>query len=448
MNTSAELPRKLGAVDAMAIVMGVMIGSAIFIVPGSIARTLPSPSAILAVWIFAGVISLFGALSFAELDAMRPETGGQYAHIRDAFGPFWAFMFGWALFLVIRSGGTATLGVGFAIYLGQFIPLTPLGAKAAAVGIIALLTWVNYRGVRLGAGVQNTLTALKVIGLLFVIVAPLALSGPSATDWFARPAEFTWSAAGVVMIACLWAYQGWFSVSWVAGEVRRPERNLPIALGLGVSTVILLYVAANVSYLRTMPIAEIARTDRVAAAVVSQVVGPSGAVLISLIILVSISGAINGGLLAAPRVYFAQARDGLFFRRFAEIHPRYHTPGFAIAGQGLWGALLAATGSYQMLMSYTIFASWIFYALTVAAVPVLRRRHPEWPRPYRTWGYPVTPLLFVVVAATFVVSTVFAAPVPSLIGLAIVASGVPAYWLFRRRGIAAPPSSSVADPIL
>ena len=429
---AAELPRKLGLLDALAIVVGTMMGSAIFLVPSSIARTLPSAALMLAVWIFAGLISLFGALAFAELDAMKPATGGQYVHLRDAFGPFWAFLFGWALFLVIRSGGTATLSVGFSIYLAHFVPLPPEWRKAAAAAVILILTAVNYRGVRLGAGVQKTFTFLKVLGLALLVGGVFLSAAQKPIDWTPAPGGFSFSSFGVAMIACLWAYQGWFAVSWVAGEVRRPERNLPLAFGAGVGIVIVLYLSANISYLRVLSVAEIAKAERVASAAAERALGSAGATLVAATILVSIVGAINSGLLAAPRVYFAQARDGLFFRKFGEVHPRFQTPSFATLMQGVWATLLAVSGSYEKLFSYVIFTSWIFYGMTVGAVFVLRRKHPDAPRPYKLWGYPVTPLVFIGVTAAFVINTVITTPGPSLIGLLLVASGVPVYWWWTR----------------
>ena len=435
---SATLPRKLEFSDALAIVVGVMIGSGIFLVPSSIAQTLPSPAAIVAVWVFGGVISLFGALAFAELCAMMPDTGGQYTHLREAFGPLCAFLFGWALFTVIRAGGTATLAVGFTIYLGQFVPMSPVISKTAAVAIVLIFTCVNYRGVRLGAGVQRLLTVLKVLGIVVVIGAAFMSSQPSATDWTSSGAGLSLSSFGVAMIACLWAYQGWFAVCWVAGEIKQPGRNLPLSLGLGVGATIALYVSANLAYMKILSVTEIAKADRVAAMVTERVLGPSGAMLVSLTILISIAGAINGGLLAAPRVYFAQARDGLFFRRFGTVHPRFETPAFSILATGVWASILAVSGTYQKLFSYVIFTSWIFYGLTVAAVFVLRRKYPDLPRPYKTWGYPVTPLIFIVVTVAFVANSIITTPGPSLIGLGIVASGIPIYLYWRRQGPAVP----------
>lgn len=428
-----ELPRKLGLLDSLAIVVGNVIGSAIFLVPSSIAQTLPATSWIMAVWIFAGVISLFGALAFAELGAMIPATGGQYVFLREAYGPFWAFLFGWALFLVIRSGGTATLAVGFAIYVSYFVPLTYFGSKLTVITVIAILTFVNYRGVEAGAAVQKVFTLLKIAGLSIVIAGAFASRQAPGINWSAAPAGFSMSQFGIAMIACLWAYQGWFAISWVAGEVKRPERNLPLSLGFGVAIVIVTYLLANLAYLNVLSIPEIASTERVAATAAERSIGRAGATLVSATILVSIFGALNAGILSAPRVYFAQARDGLFFKKFGEVHPRFQTPSFSILMQGIWASILAVSGTYEKLFSYVIFTSWLFYGLTVAGVLVLRRKRPDLPRPYKMWGYPVAPLVFVLVAFGFVLNTIVTKPWPSIVGLLLIATGIPAYYFWRPR---------------
>jgi len=427
----AGLPRKLGLLDSISIVVGVMIGSAIFIVPSAVAQNLPAAEWILAAWTLAGLLSFFGALAFAELGAMMPLTGGQYVYLREAFGPLCAFLYGWALFLVIRSGGTATLAVAFSIYLAHFVPLTPALAKLASVALIATLTFVNYRGVKGGARVQNLFTVLKVLGLALLIASALAARQPPAWQGTSGLAGFTWTGFATALVACLWACQGWFTISWVAGEIRRPERNIVLALGLGVGFVTAVYLLANVAYLRVLSIPEIAASERVAASMAQRTIGSLGAGLVSLTILASIVGATNGGLLGGPRVYFAQARDGLFFERFGRVHPRFQTPSFSIFGQGLWAAVLAVSGSYQKLYSYVIFASWIFYGLTAAGVLILRRKRPEAARPYRMWGYPVTPLLFVAISLLIVAGTLAASPGPSAWGLLIIASGVPLYYYWR-----------------
>jgi APA family basic amino acid/polyamine antiporter len=431
----AELPRKLGLTDALAIIVGSVIGSAIFLVPNTVARNLPSVGLILLVWSLTGVLSFFGALAYAELGAMIPETGGQYVYLREAYGPLVGFLSGWASFLVIQSGGIATLAAGFSIYLSYFVPLGPVAAKLASVLLIAVLTAANYRGVRLGAGVQQLFTFLKLAGISVVVVS--AFLSPRHMETAAASgagsfAGFSWTHFGVAMIACLWAYEGWNCVSFVAGEVKRPERNLLLALGLGTAALIVIYLAANVAYMRVLSVPVIATTQRVAATSAETTMGPIGGTLVSLTILLSIIGASNGAILTYARIYFAQARDGLFFRAVGHVHPRFETPHISIAVQGVWAAVLAISGSYEILFSYVIFAAWIFYGMAVLGVVVLRRKAPDLPRPYKMWGYPVTPLAFAGVAFWFVINTIVTTPKSSLIGLAIVASGVPVYYIWRR----------------
>jgi len=423
----AELPRKLGLVDATAIVVGTVIGSAIFLVPASIARSLPSASLILLLWMLSGGLSFFGALAYAELGAMMPATGGQYVYLREAYGPLLGFLNGWASFLVIQSGAIATLAAGFSIYLSYFIPLGPVGTKLASVLLIAVLTLVNYGGVRLGAGVQRLFTFLKVAGIGVVVASAFLSPRHIETASAATSPGFAWTR-----FACLWAYEGWSSLSFVAGEVKRPERNLLLGLGLGTAGLIAIYLSANLAYLRVLSLPAIRASDRVAASAAEATMGHIGGTLVSLTILLSIIGASNGSILTSARIYFAQARDGLFFKSVGDIHPRFETPHIAIAVQGIWAVVLALSGSYEVLFSYVIFTAWIFYGLTVLAVIVLRHKAPDLARPYKMWGYPVTPLAFAGIAFWFVINTIITTPGSSLIGLSIVAAGIPVYYFWRR----------------
>ncbi len=441
MTGEAELPRRLSIFDSAAIVVGTVIGSAVFIVPSSVAQNLETVPSFLSVWVFTGLLSFFGALAYAELGAMMPSTGGQYVFLREAYGPLPAFLCGWAFFLVIQSGSIATLAAGFSIYLSYFVPLPAVGARLVSVALILALTFVNYRGVRQGAAVQKTFTLLKLAGIA-ILVASVLFATREAAPAGASPAPFTFRQFGVAMIACLWAYEGWYCISFVAGEVKNPQRNIPLALALGVATIITIYLSANLAYLRILPLEEIAETPRVAASVAERTLGALGASFVSLTILLSIIGSTNGTILTAARVYFAQARDGLFFSRVAEIHPRFETPGFSLLFQGVWASILAASGSYERLFSYVIFAAWIFYGMTVTGVLILRKREPDRPRPYRMWGYPVTPVLFAAVSYWFVGNTLVTTPGPSLLGLSIIASGIPVYFYWRRRVTMARPSLS------
>lgn len=442
-STGPVLPRTVGLLDAIVVVAGIIIGAGIFLVPNLIARSLPSAGLILGVWIFTGLLSFCGALAYAEMGAMMPHTGGHYVYVREAFGPLCAFLSGWTFAVVNLSGAIAWLAVSFSIYLGQFMPLGAVGGKAVAVALIGCLTLVNYRGVADGIVVQRSFTALKIAGIGVLIVSAMLVRQPAPLQSPLLPSQFPWSAFGVAMIACMLAYDGWSNISFIAGEVRNPKRNIPLALALGLGATICIYVLANFAYLRVLPVSAIAASDAVGAAVAQQSIGPVGAGLVTLVILISIVGSSNGQFLTAPRILFAEACDGLFFQRFARVHPRYQTPSFSILAQGVWSAILVLTGSYEALVAYAMFAAWIFYAMAVAGVIILRRKYPDAERPYRMWGYPVTPLLFIAIALGFVVNTIVSKPGPSMIGVAMIAAGVPVYYVQRRMAAAGRSSHSV-----
>jgi APA family basic amino acid/polyamine antiporter len=425
-----ELPRRLGLTDAIAIVTGTIIGAGIFLVPNLVARNLPSPPLILAVWIFTGVLSFFGALAYAELGAMIPATGGQYVYLRETYGELPAFLCGWTYFFVVLSASLGWLGITFANYLGYFIPLSPLAAKAVGVALIGVVTYINYRGVTAGAVTQKFFTVMKLAGLTILIVSAF-LAPPHAPS---PPASggISMQLFGFAMISCLLSYDGWVAVSFVAGEVRNPKRNLTLAVAIGLGIATLVYVLANAAYLRVLSVSEIAASDRVGALAAERAMGPVGGALVALTILLSITGCANGWAMTAPRIYFAQARDGIFFRRFGTIHPRFQTPAFSIVVFGAWSALMALTGTYETLASYAMFAAWFFYGLTAIGVLLLRRREPDRPRPYRMPGYPVTLLLFVAVAAGFVANTFIVTPGPAIVGSLLIATGVPVYFFWKR----------------
>ncbi|MGI8989732.1 MAG: APC family permease [Bryobacteraceae bacterium] len=441
-----QLPRKLGLVDASAIVIGIVIGSGIFLLPNLIARSLPSPGAIIAVWIVAGVLSYFGALAYAELGAMMPATGGQYVYLREAYGPCCAFLCGWVFVLAVLPGGIAFLAVGFSIYLDRFVPLTPAMRNLVSLVLVAILSAANYIGVKEGAWIQRIFTSLKIAGLLLVIGAAFA-AGTRHSAAAMPPRAFSYSGIGLAMTACLMAYNGWSYVSFVAGEVKDPGRNLPRSLALGMTMVIALYVFANLAYMNVMTVPEIAATERVGAAVAERALGPAGGAILSAVVLLSVIGAINGCILTAARIPFAQARDGLFFRRFGTVHPRFETPAFAIVVGGLWAGALILTGSYETLYSYAMLSAWIFYTLSVVAVWVLRRKMPELPRPYRMWGYPFTLWLFVIVSVWFMLDALVNQPKTSLIAMAVALAGVPFYFAWRGKRATALLADPVASPI-
>jgi APA family basic amino acid/polyamine antiporter len=423
----------LGLSDALAIVVGMIIGGGIFLVPNLVARSLGSSTAILSVWVFAGVVSLFGALACAELGAALPATGGQYVFLREAFGPLAGFLYGWTMFVVGRTAQVSWLAVTLALYVSYFVPLTTWQSKLLGAGAILAFALINYRGVSTGALVQKSFTLAKVAGLAIIIVSGLAFRG-HAPPVSVAPASFSFGTAGVALIACLLAYDSWVSVSFVAGEIRNPQRNILRSLLAGLAICIVIYTLANAAYLHVLSIPEIAASDHVGASAAERVLGPAGGTLVSAIIVLSILGTLNGCFLTSPRIYFAQARDGLFFRRFGAVHPRFRTPAFAIVAQAGWSIVLLLSGTYESLADYAMFALWIFYGLMILGLMILRRTRPDLPRPYRMWGYPVTPLLFLAVTAWFLVNTLVTRPVPALAGLAFIATGVPVYFFSRNRG--------------
>jgi amino acid transporter len=431
---AVELPRRLSLIDSTAIVIGMMIGGGIFLVPNLIARDLPSAASILMVWIVAGLVSLFGALACAELGAAFPATGGQYVFLREAFGKPIAFLCGWSLFTVVRSAQVAWLSVAFSIYLSYLVPIRPLAARLLSLGTLALFSWINYRGVKLGARVQNGFTAAKVMGIFVIIVSALLLGrGGVHGSPHALPAT-SFSTFGVALVSCLLCYDGWVQLTFVAGEIQNPKRNVVRALIIGTLVVAAIYLLANLAYLRVLSVSEIAASQQVAADAAARVLGSVGGSLIVVLVLVSMLGTLNGCFLTSPRVYFAQAADGLFFRQFAEVHSKYGTPGFAIIAQAVWSAVLVVTGSYESLIDYALFGAWVFYGLMIASVIVLRRKRPHQARPYRMWGYPVTAGIFLAVTCWFLANLLASRPVPALAGLALMLTGVPAYLLWHRFG--------------
>jgi len=426
-----ELPRKLGLFDSATIVVGTIIGAGIFLVPNLVARSLPSARWMVAVWVFTGVVSFFGALAYAELGAMIPATGGQYVFLREAWGPLCAFLCGWTFFFVVLSASIGWLAITFATYLGYFVPMGKAAEKVVAVALIAAVTLVNYRGVRAGAAVQNAFTTIKVGALAVLIGAAFFGAHPSPPADPAGPV--TLSGFGVAMISCVLSYDGWVALSFVAGEVKNPKRNLPLGITLGLAAAIAIYVLAVLAYQRVLSVEEIAATDRVGALAAERALGAAGGNFVAFAILMSIVGGINGWSMTAPRIYFAQARDGLFFKSFAAIHPRFQTPYISIVMFGAWSALLALTGTYETLASYAMFAAWAFYALTTLGLMVLRRTQPDRPRPYRMSGYPATLAVFALVAVGFVVNTFIATPRPAIVGSLFILSGVPVYFLWKTK---------------
>ncbi len=431
-----ELRCTLTLRDLTLLVIGLVIGSGIFLVPGAVLNQVHGSILVaLLAWVVGGVLSLLGALTYGELSAANPKAGGLYVFIRDCFGSFPAFLFGWALFFAISAGANATLAVGFSNNLAQVIPISPTTAKVIAILVLAAVTVVNVRGTRQGADLGNWTTAIK-IGVLVALSAVFLLLGRNLTAANASVSASNadlWRGFGLAMIGVLWAYEGWQYATFCASETIDPQRNFPRAFLIGMAVLIGIYLLTNVAYLAALGQSAMAESRSAAAASLSVVIGPNAGRLIALAIAISILGALNGAILTASRVYYAMAKDGVFFRKLAEVHPRFETPAFAIIAGSLWSAVLAVSGTFQQLFTYTIFTGWMFYGLAAASIFIYRRRWPDRPRPYSVPAYPWTPLLFIVAAVALVANTVIAQPRTAIVGLIIVFLGAPAYWVWRSR---------------
>jgi basic amino acid/polyamine antiporter, APA family len=457
-----SLRRALGLSAAIAIVVGTTIGSGIFLVPKDMILQVGTPGMVFAVWIFGGILSLFGALTYAEMAAALPGAGGEYVYLSEAYGPFWGFVFGWTQLWVAKSASIATLATGFYLYLANFWPelmnvafvipghlghnggpLEIRNGQLFAMAIILILAWLNYFGVKIGGGVQVAVTVIKVVLIAAIVVIGLG-SGRGSTANFSSsiPAAAGFTGFFAALVAALWAYDGWNNVSMVASEIKNPSRNLPLALIGGMIAIIIVYLAANLAYFYVVPAQGVASTDRVASEMMRRILGGPGAGAVSVAAMISIFAALNGSILTGSRVPYAMARDGLFFRAVAFVHPQYRTPGVSIIAVSAWGALLLLSGQYDNLYRLVIFASWILYALAAAAVIVLRKKRPDLPRPYKVLGYPVVPILFVGVAIILLVSTLLKSPRESLLGLFLIAAGIPFYYYWKRRSRAWPDSST------
>jgi len=440
----------LGLTDLTFIAIGTVIGSGIFLVPGVVLRetgTQTGPA--LLVWVAAGILSYLGALTYAEMGAMKPDAGGLYTYIRDAFGPLPAFLYGWTSFFVIASGSIATLAVAFSGYFSEFVPVGGMGAKLISLAVIVAIAAINVRGTRNSATMQNWTTGAKVLGLLVLSIGMIAL-GPTPTvssiaSRDAWPASITGTllaGIGAAMIGVLWAYEGWQYVTFSAGETRNPQRTFPRAISLATAALVVLYVLANLGYIAALGPPAVAASDRIAADAGISVFGPIAGRIVGLLILISIFSAANGIMLTAPRMYFAMARDGVFFKRLAIVHPKLGTPAFAIIAIAVWAGALASTGTFEQLLTYVVFTGWIFYGLGALSVFVYRRREPDAPRPFRVPGYPLTPVLFVASAAALVLNTLVTQPARAAAGVIAVMIGTPAFYAWRagsrRRALSLP----------
>lgn len=453
--------------DATALVIGTMVGSGIFIVSADIARIVNSPGLMLISWLIASALTIIAALSYAELSAAMPRAGGQYIFLREAYGKLPAFLFGWTFFLVIGTGIVAAVAVAFAKFLGVLLPevsasnilfrLGPVGVSTqqlVAMAVIVVLTYVNCRGVREGAVVQNVFTVLKIFAVIMLILAGLTIgrdpvvAHSNFTNMFAgSPTGFDiMTAIGAAMVGSLFAFDAWAYVSCAAAEVERPSRNLPLALLYGTGFVALIYMLANISYLNVLPFLgnpagtnifargiQYAAEDRVATAVAWTILGNVGLYVIAVAIMISTFGCVNGNILVGARLYYAMAKDGLFFKAVSHIDPKTHVPVVALVVGGAWSCMLTLTGSYSQLLDYVIFATLIFYIFTIAGVLILRKKKPDMERPYKAWGYPWLQIIYIVTASLIAIDLLIFKPSYTWPGLIIVLTGIPVYHIWRWR---------------
>lgn len=438
--SAPALERAIRLPHATAMVVGTIIGASIFVQPSEITGRVPTVGGVLAVWAVCGVLTLFGALVSAELASTFPESGGVYAFLREAFGPWLGFLWAWAMFWTMHTGIIAAIATVFARYMGYFAPLGDAGTKAVAMAAILLLSAVNYRGVKHGSVLQTVFTAGKVLAILAIIALGFAFGGDAhARASAAASAPGTWGAEdfALALVAGLFAFGGWHMVTYNAEETHDPRRTVPRALLVGVLVVTACYVALNAVYLWLLPMDVVATSDRVAADAADAVFGRGGGAAMSALVVFSTFGAVSGIVLAGPRVYFAMARDGLLPAWVGAVHPRYHTPHRAIALQALWACVLVATGTYRALFTRVVYTEWIFFGLMAVGLMLLRRRT-DLRRDYAVWGYPWVPLVFAVSAFAIVANQVAVEPGESLVGLGLVLAGLPVYHFWARRGYARP----------
>jgi amino acid transporter len=439
-----RLPRNLGLGSAIAVLVGSTIGSGIFRVPAGVAERLHQPGPILVAWVVGGLVALFGALTYAELAAALPRSGGVFAYLLEGFGPLPAFLFGWTELTVIRASALGAIATIFAEYLGYFVAFTPPQVRYVAAAAILVVGALNYVGVRSAAAVMNATTAAKYAALAALgLLAFTATTGTTAHFTPAFPAGLDLSLMGTALIAIMWTYDGWADLSFMGGEVKNPGRTLPLALILGTAGIVLVYLVLNVAYIYAVPLPEMAGARLIAATAAERIplFGGTGGAVVSAIVLLSCLGALIGSMMTGPRIFFAMADRGLFFRTIARVSPRYQSPSVAIWLATALGVLYVLFNDFQQLADKFILGIWPFYALAVAAVFVLRRTRPDLPRPYRTWGYPVVPLLFLVASVAMVLNALWTDPVNTGFTFAIILVGVPVYYAWRgwrRRAVAMP----------
>ena len=448
-NNSPKLDRQLGLFDSTMMVVGIVIGSGIFMTTGLMADALPSASLILIVWLLGGLQMLAGALTYAELGAAMPKAGGQYVYLREAYGSLPAFLFGWVAFIAYLTGTNAAIAVAVAEHLGSFYPsisnhnivigfdyFSISGGQIFAISLILILSFINYLGILFGKWIQNVFTILKIGSILFFALAGLFISTGNHIDFSINPTSMSigsiLTGMGIALVAVTWTVGGWEYVTFAAGEIKNPKKNLPLALIIGTVLILVLYIMINIAYLKVLPMDSLIGELKVGEATAKSLYGPGIAGAFVVVVIISMFGSLNGNILVGPRISYAMAKDKLFFSKAADVHPKFHTPGNAIMIQGLWASVLALSGTFEEIITLVVFVNFMMWIAASSTVFVLRKKQPELERPYKVWGYPYVPAFFIIFSSAIMINTFFESPQQSLMGIGLTLLGIPAYLYWKK----------------
>jgi len=449
-NQPVKLKRQLGLFDSSMMVIGIVIGSGIFMTTGLMAEAIPSASLILLAWVLGGLQMIAGALTYAELGAAMPKAGGQYVFLREAYGQLPGFLFGWIAFVAYISGTNAALAIAVAEHVGSFYPslttqniiidvgsFSISGGQIFALSLILILSIINYLGIVFGKWIQNIFTVLKIGSILLFALTGLFISTGNHIDMSLNTTNMSigsiLTGMGIALVAVNWTVGGWEYITFAAGEIKNPKRNLPLALIIGTVTILTLYFLVNIAYLKVLPMDSLIGEIKVGEMTARSLYGPGIGGLFVLVIIVSMFGALNGNILVGSRVYYAMAKDHLFFSKAADVHPKFHTPGNAIIIQGLWAAVLTLTGTFEELITLVVFVNFMLWIASASTVFVLRKKQPDLDRPYKVWGYPYVPAFFIIFCSAIMVNTFFKSPEQSLMGLGLTLLGIPAFWYWKKK---------------
>ena len=448
-NNSPKLDRQLGLFDSTMMVVGIVIGSGIFMTTGLMADALPSASLILIVWLLGGLQMLAGALTYAELGAAMPKAGGQYVYLREAYGSLPAFLFGWVAFIAYLTGTNAAIAVAVAEHLGSFYPsisthnividfdyFSISGGQIFAISLILILSFINYLGILFGKWIQNVFTILKIGSILFFALAGLFISTGNHIDFSINPTSMSigsiLTGMGIALVAVTWTVGGWEYVTFAAGEIKNPKKNLPLALIIGTVAILVLYIIINIAYLKVLPMDSLIGELKVGEATAKSLYGPGIAGAFVVVVIISMFGSLNGNILVGPRISYAMAKDKLFFSKAADVHPKFHTPGNAIMIQGVWASVLALSGTFEEIITLVVFVNFMMWIAASSTVFVLRKKQPELERPYKVWGYPYVPAFFIIFSSAILINTFFESPQQSLMGIGLTLLGIPAYLYWKK----------------